>query len=73
MPQLTDDDRMPALSERPGKEGKHYGCRMQDVPDSYLVWLYGQEWAMRKLPEVRDYIVRNANVLVDLILRENDK
>jgi uncharacterized protein (DUF3820 family) len=35
--------------------GKHKGLDMEDVPASYLMWLYGNDVT----GEVHDYIVKN--------------
>lgn len=56
MKQLQDTDKMPF--------GKHMGTPMQDVPASYLHWL----WAAGKKKEVKtcpvaDYIQRNIDHL----------
>jgi len=69
---LKDTDKMPSLSQHERK-GKYCGTVMSEVPDSYLVWLYGMDWLKSSCPEIHDYIVRNANVLPDLILRQEDK
>jgi len=54
-------------------EGKHQGKPMWKVPDHTLVWYYEQPWLKGKYPGVHDYIVRNANVLRDLLLRPEDR
>ncbi len=55
MQELTDTDPMPF--------GKHKGVPMQDVPASYLhyLWTHGKEQD-RRCP-VADYIRRNLNAL----------
>lgn len=49
---LTDDSKMPF--------GKHAGTRMQDVPASYLLWLWNE--GIRP-GDVREYIERNLSAL----------
>lgn len=51
---LEDTDPMPF--------GKHKGEMMQDVPASYLHWLWGEKKDDKTDPVV-DYIRRNLNVL----------
>jgi len=53
--------------------GEHSGKPMSEVPDSYLTWLYEQDWLKAKYPDVHEYIVRSANCFPDLILKEEDK
>ena len=52
---LQDTDLMPF--------GKHKGEPMQDVPASYLHWLWQNGLKDDKLSNVADYIRRNLNVL----------
>jgi uncharacterized protein (DUF3820 family) len=54
--------------------GKMYrGVPMSEVPDEYLIWFYGLDDAKCKCPLLYDYVVANAHLLDDLILREEDK
>ena len=41
--------------------GKHAGTRMKDVPNSYLMWIYNNEfsWVEDNHPDVLDYIEDN--------------
>ena len=55
MTQLTDTDKMPF--------GKHKGELMQDVPASYLHWLWSNGKKEDRLCPVADYIRRNLYVL----------
>lgn len=55
MKELTDTDPMPW--------GKHKGQQMQDVPASYLCWLWGQGKKTDRSCQVEDYIRRNLTVL----------
>ena len=52
---LTDTDPMPF--------GKYKGTPMQDVPASYLHWLWTNEKKDDKQCPVADYIRRNLNAL----------
>lgn len=63
---LEDQSPMPV-------RGDHYGARMEDIPDDYLVWLYEQPWLMKKYAEVHAYIVRNEVAIPDLILTAEDR
>jgi uncharacterized protein (DUF3820 family) len=54
---LNDNSPMPF--------GKYKGQKMENVPASYLLWLYDENKCNR---EVRDYIADNLDVLED----END-
>jgi len=54
MKELTDQDLMPF--------GKHKDTRMEDVPASYLHWLWTKEGGLKdevKTSPVADYIRRN--------------
>jgi len=62
---ITDTSKMPF--------GKYRGTPMSEVPDSYLVWFYGQDDAKASQPEVYQYIVDNAHLFPDLILRREDR
>jgi uncharacterized protein (DUF3820 family) len=53
--QLQDTDPMPF--------GKHKGSPMQDVPASYLHWLWSNGKEHDKQCRVADYIRRNLNAL----------
>ena len=53
--------------------GKHRGTPMESVPDGYLVWCYGQDFIRERFPELYQYIVDNAHLLDDLILRKEDR
>lgn len=55
--------------------GKHAteGKKLKDVPDSYFIWLYGQDWFEDKYPELYDYVVKNASSFPDLLLKGKDK
>ena len=55
MNQLQDTDLMPF--------GKHKGEMMQDVPASYLHWLWTNGKSNDKLCPVADYIRRNLSAL----------
>lgn len=55
MKQLQDADRMPF--------GKHAGVLMQDVPASYLHWLWSNGKSTDKTCQVADYIRRNLAAL----------
>lgn len=52
---LQDTDSMPW--------GKYKGVRMQDVPASYLFWLWTNGKESDQQCPVADYIRRNKNVL----------
>lgn len=52
---LSDTDKMPF--------GKHRGVPMQDVPASYLHWLWSNGLKDDKRSEVADYIRRNLDAL----------
>ena len=43
--------------------GKHKGKRIGDVPASYLIWFYEQDWA-EKWPDVYSYCKENYNCLI---------
>jgi len=43
--------------------GKHKNVQMQDVPASYLCWLWGQGKKTDRVCPVADYIRRNLTVL----------
>ena len=64
-PRITDQDTIPF--------GKFKGRYLRDLPDWYLVWLYGQEWCKKDYPGLFDYVVRNADLLPDLDLRQEDR
>ena len=53
--QLTDTDAMPF--------GKHKGMPMQDVPASYLHWLWANGKTRDKWCPVADYIRRSLSAL----------
>lgn len=55
--------------------GKHSeeGTKLKNIPDSYFVWLYSQDWFKDKYPELYDYVVKMASSIPDLILRDEDK
>jgi len=55
MTQLNDTDKMPF--------GKYKGEPMQDVPASYLHWLWSNGKEHDKLCQVADYIRRNKTAL----------
>ena len=55
MTQLNDTDKMPF--------GKHTGVPMQDVPASYLHWLWAEGKENDKRCPVADYIRRNVTAL----------
>lgn len=55
MNELQDTDPMPW--------GKHRGVQMQDVPASYLCWLWGDGKKHDMRCPVADYIRRNLAVL----------
>lgn len=55
MKQLTDTDLMPF--------GKYKGTPMQDVPASYLHWLWSSGKQSDNLCPVADYIRRNLSAL----------
>ena len=55
MKQLSDTDPMPF--------GKYAGKPMQDVPASYLHWLWSNGAKENRVDPVPDYIRRNLNVL----------
>ena len=55
MTQLADTDPMPF--------GKHKGQPMEEVPASYLHWLWSQGLDKDRTSSVGDYIRRNLNVL----------
>lgn len=55
MKELTDTDLMPF--------GKHKGESMQDVPASYLHWLWTNGMKDDKVSNVADYIRRNISAL----------
>lgn len=57
MNELQDTDPMPF--------GKHTGQAMQDVPASYLHWLWANGKQADKSCRVADYIRRNLSVLKD--------
>ena len=52
--ELTDQSKMPF--------GKYEGLRMEDVPVSYLHWLWGNGMQKERSP-VADYIRKNLNAL----------
>lgn len=56
MSALQDADPMPW--------GKHKGMPMQDVPATYLHWLWVSGKSQDKVCPVADYIRRNLGVLV---------
>lgn len=58
---LKDGDEMPF--------GKYGGEKLGDVPASYLLWCYEQEW-IHDWPGVRDYIKDGINWLKDEAKRE---
>lgn len=43
----TDNTRMPF--------GKHAGTPLADVPASYLLWFYEQDWAEERYPDIYNY------------------
>jgi hypothetical protein len=43
--------------------GEHKGTAMQDVPASYLLWLFKQPW-IKDWPEIHAYLVANQDVLL---------
>lgn len=43
--------------------GKHEGEYLGDVPASYLLWLYDQDWSA-KYPDVRRYVEAKQDELV---------
>ncbi len=53
---LTDEDICPIAK-------KHPNTKMQDIPASYLDWLYGQDWLRSKHPRLWAYIVRHEDVI----------
>ena len=55
MAKLSDTDKMPF--------GKHIGVPMQDVPASYLHWLWTNGKENNKVCPVADYIRRNLHAL----------
>jgi len=55
MKELQDTDPMPI--------GRHKGKPMQDVPASYLFWLWVNGMENDKLSPVADYIRRNLDAL----------
>jgi len=55
MQKLSDTDKMPF--------GKHTGAPMQDVPASYLHWLWSNGKKEDKLCPVADYIRCNMHAL----------
>jgi len=62
---LEHNDEMPF--------GKYKGRKMEDVPDSYLVWCYEQEDMRQRWPELIAYIVNNAHRIPDIILDPQDR
>lgn len=36
--------------------GKFRGCRIGEVPDSYLVWLSENDWFEKKYPDLQERI-----------------
>lgn len=57
-PCLEDNDPCPV-------NGKYTGKKMTDVPASYLLWLYDQEWLPIKYPTVYAYITNTLEYLKD--------
>jgi len=55
MNELKDDSSMPF--------GKHKGQRMEDVPASYLFWLWSNGSREQKQCPVANYIRRNLSAL----------
>lgn len=43
--------------------GKHEGQYLGDIPASYLMWLYEQDWLKEKFPDVNRYIQVNLGAL----------
>lgn len=50
--------------------GKHKNKKMEDVPASYLIWLYDNN---KCTDEVRAYVEDNLDVLNHQIQEENDE
>ncbi len=63
---------MTDIRQREMTFGKHKGTPLDVVPDSYLIWLYGQDWLKRDHSDVYSYIVENTHLFDDLILRPED-
>lgn len=53
----TDDTVMPW--------GEHKGTRLEDVPASYLLWLYEQSWCEPKWPGLYAYLQENEDTLLE--------
>lgn len=43
--------------------GKHKGKDFDDVPASYMLWLWEQDWIEDAYPDVYSYIKKNLNML----------
>lgn len=59
---LTDESLFPF--------GKYKGVKMCNVPESYLIWCYDQDWCRG---EVKKYIEENLDVIKSDIEYENKK
>lgn len=71
MPELTDESPCPVDCWYKGAQ--YQGVKMANVPDRLLIKFYEKPLLKSKHPDVYAYIVRNANVLPDLILRKEDR
>lgn len=58
---MTDKDLMPFGKYGKQKDGR-VGRKMEDVPASYLIWLYDQPW-INEWPDVKQYIDDNYHIL----------
>lgn len=52
--------------------GKHKGQDLDDVPASYLLWFYEQDWAMQ-YPEVLKYVKKNIQAIKEDALYQEEE
>lgn len=45
--------------------GKHKGKLLTDVPASYLIWLFEQDFVQKSYPDIYDYIEANYSEIQD--------
>lgn len=53
--EMKDSDVMPF--------GKHKGEKLGDIPASYLLWAYDQEWCVINFPLLAAYVAKNYKAL----------
>jgi len=53
--------------------GKHRGKKLKNVPASYFLWLYEQEWADEQYHELLDYIENNLDSIEEDAYNEGEK